>query len=298
MSLQDVFFARQSIVDHSSSVVGYELFFRPNTGEDVRDVDPSVASSDVILSALLELDPSRLLGDRATLINVPDGLLRSPIGLDQVLPPGQAVIQLLRDTQIDADTVTLAQLFRAAGYRIAIDWFDAGPKAELLLPYADIIKLNIAAGDPHSVSRSIEQLRHPGRTILTTHIETHDQFSACRKAGADWFQGFYLRKPLLERRKRPAGNRLSMMRVLGVVQDPEANIKAIEEAVRSDVGLSYRLLKLVNSASFSLPTQVTSIRHAVALLGRRRVRQWATLAMLAGIGQTSNELYDIAVIRA
>lgn len=298
MTMHDVYFARQSIFDSESNVAAYELYFRSNDRNQAEVVDDDAASSQVILTAMLELEPRRFLGSVPALINVPDGLLKSPLGLDQVLNPGKAVIQLLRGTSVDNETITLAQMFRAAGYRIAIDWFASGPPVESLLPLADIIKVQIDAAPIDDVLRVIAELKTPKRKIMATRIETNHQFVRCKEAGTDWFQGYYLRKPQLERRRRPTGSRLSVMRILAVVQDPAAEVDEIEKAIRSDVALSYRLLKVVNSAAYYLPIQISSIRHAVVMLGNRRVRQWATLALMAGIDNKPQELCDIAIIRA
>jgi len=59
-----------------------------------------------------------------------------------------------------------------------------------------------------------------------------------------------------------------------------------------------RLLRLLNSASFSLRKRVTSVHEAVTMLGARTVRQWAMLLSLGGITTNCDELIPTALSRA
>src|SRR5262249_24122627 len=72
----------------------------------------------------------------------------------------------------------------------------------------------------------------------------------------------------------------------------------LDEVISRDLSLSYRLLRWINSAYFSLPRTVTSMREAVVLLGLRAVRSWATLITLANIEDQPSELVRTAMTRA
>ncbi|MDH5575958.1 MAG: HDOD domain-containing protein, partial [Nitrospirota bacterium] len=61
--------------------------------------------------------------------------------------------------------------------------------------------------------------------------------------------------------------------------------------------LSLKLLRYVNSASVGLPRAVDSIAQAVGMVGTERMRQWASLLVLANTGGKPRELMRIALIR-
>src|SRR3712207_8243244 len=63
-------------------------------------------------------------------------------------------------------------------------------------------------------------------------------------------------------------------------------------------GLSYKLLRYVNSAFFSLPRKVSSVREALVLLGTSSIRRWASLLVLADIDDRPHELLVTALVRA
>jgi HD-like signal output (HDOD) protein len=59
--------------------------------------------------------------------------------------------------------------------------------------------------------------------------------------------------------------------VLGMLRDPESSIVEIAEQVEMDPGMHVKVLQLVNSVAFGLMKKVSSLRHAVTLLGRSRL---------------------------
>src|SRR5690349_4605449 len=65
-------------------------------------------------------------------------------------------------------------------------------------------------------------------------------------------------------------------------------IEQVVGVLESDPGLSMRLLRLVNSAGYALRVRCTSVRHAAALVGMRRLHQLATTAAVLDLFETGN----------
>jgi len=72
----------------------------------------------------------------------------------------------------------------------------------------------------------------------------------------------------------------------------------LERIISSDVGLSVKLLRYVNSAFFALPRNVSSVHEALSLLGVRTVRRWTTVMVLASIPDVPDELVSLGLRRA
>ena len=68
--------------------------------------------------------------------------------------------------------------------------------------------------------------------------------------------------------------------------------------ISTDVALSYRLLKYINSAYFGLRSRSARSSRRVALLGIEPLRRWATLTIFAEVGDKPRELFVTALIRA
>jgi HD-like signal output (HDOD) protein len=62
-------------------------------------------------------------------------------------------------------------------------------------------------------------------------------------------------------------------RLLPLLEDLDSTVSEIESILKYDPGLTANILKLNNSAYFGSPTQVSSIRQAVVLLGWKRLLQ-------------------------
>ena len=90
----------------------------------------------------------------------------------------------------------------------------------------------------------------------------------------------------------------SSLRALGELSAADASFEDLERIISSDVGLSLKLLRYVNSAFFALPRTIGSVREALSLLGTRTIRRWATVMAMSAIPDAPHELVAIALHRA
>lgn len=73
----------------------------------------------------------------------------------------------------------------------------------------------------------------------------------------------------------------------------------IERLIKRETSLCYKLLRYLNSASFYFTSEITSIRHALSLLGLKEVRKWASLVVLATMGEDKPSVLVVtAMVRA
>jgi EAL and modified HD-GYP domain-containing signal transduction protein len=95
-----------------------------------------------------------------------------------------------------------------------------------------------------------------------------------------------------------APNKLALLKLAADVQDPAVDLAALDRVISTDVALSYRLLRYINSAYFSLRQPISTVMQAVAMLGIDNVRSWTTMMILAQIGGKPRELFITALVRA
>ncbi len=69
-------------------------------------------------------------------------------------------------------------------------------------------------------------------------------------------------------------------RIIEVVEDPKGTTDQLNEVMSHDPALAARVLKLVNSAFYGLPGQVSDLRRAIVLLGQAAVRDVAVSTSL------------------
>jgi c-di-GMP-related signal transduction protein len=135
--------------------------------------------------------------------------------------------------------------------------------------------------------------------MLAEKVETRDEFTAAKAAGFIYFQGYFFRKPELLQTKEIPANRLNYMRLLQAVSKPDPEDREMEQLIKNEASMCYRLLRYLNSATFGIRSEVRSIRHALMLLGEREVRRWIRLVVtLTAAENKSSELVTNAMIRA
>jgi EAL and modified HD-GYP domain-containing signal transduction protein len=294
--MSEVCVARQPIFDRRLVVVGYELLFRSGRTTEALVADPEGATAAVLLNSFTEIGLERIVGAHTAWINVSrEFVLR---GHAESVPPGLVGLEILEDQLIDDRLIAAIAELQRQGYRIALDDFRYTSSVEPLLGLVDVVKLDLLALGRENLAREVTRLKPHGVTLLGEKLETQDDYQFCAAAGCDLFQGYFFCKPELVTDRGIDLNRLSLLEVLAALQDPAAQLSEVERMIVRDLGLSYRLLRYINSAFFGMRQQVRSIGQALALLGLEKLKHWATVSIFASIDEKPSELTVTALIRA
>jgi EAL and modified HD-GYP domain-containing signal transduction protein len=134
--------------------------------------------------------------------------------------------------------------------------------------------------------------------LLAEEVETHEDYQFCKNLGFDYFEGYFFTKPQYSKEQGLPFNRASTLYLLSKLQNPDINFNELEHAVGQDVAMSYRILRYLNSPLNALPRKVSSIRHAISLVGTSLIRQWASVIWLESIEEKPRELMIMAMVRA
>jgi EAL and modified HD-GYP domain-containing signal transduction protein len=290
------FVARQPILTVDEKVFGYELLFRDGVEDFFQAPDADAASRSTLNTAtLLGLDV--LCDGRRAFINCTrEILLKDYITL---LPSGQAVVEILETVPADDLVIAACQRLKAAGFMIALDDFAVDDPRQGLTDLADIIKVDLRATSAADAAAMVKRYGPWRCRMLAEKVETREEFVVAKKAGFLYFQGYFFRRPeVLTAHEIPA-NRINYLRMLKAVSQPELDVREIENLVKSEASLCYRLLRYLNSAAFGFANEIHSVRHALAILGEREVRRWIRLVATLGAGQNkTNDLVLSALVRA
>ena len=100
-------------------------------------------------------------------------------------------------------------------------------------------------------------------------------------------------KRILNQVKSFPGMPATAARLMPLLQSPHASVDQIEDILRYDPGLTANILKLTNSAYFGLPSQVSSVRQAVLLLGWKRLLQLVMTMCMSALMKKPVPGYDL-----
>lgn len=295
--METIFVARQPIYDRQLQVYAYELLFRSNASNQANIIDGDQATSAVIVNSIMDIGLDNIVGHRPAFINMTRGFLTGALPLP--LMKEQVVLEVLENISPDDELISGLKALAASGYLIALDDFVFRPELKPLLEIACIVKLDILALGPDGVSAHVDLLRDYPAKLVAEKVETQDELARCQALGFDYFQGYFFCQPEIVTGNRPDGNRLVVLELLAKLHNPATDVADLEKLISQDASLAYRLLRYINSAFFGLRSTVTSIKHALTLMGPAVVRQWASLILMVGLADGKPaELLVTGMVRA
>lgn len=294
----EVYVARQAIFDRARRVHGYELLFRANGFQNEFDgSDPASATAEVLANSILAIGLENLVGGKLAFVNFNRELLLKE--WHAMLPQKNSVIEILETVEPDAEVIAACRKLREQGYQIALDDFVLNDRYEPLLCLANVVKIEIRTLSQSQQEALVHSYHARGLRMLAEKVETYEEFAWARKAGYDYFQGFFFARPAIVRAKLIPVAKSNCLRLFREVTRPELDLKRLDQVINADVALAYKLLRYVNSALFALPSKVQSVRHALTFLGDADLRRWIALAVLPRLAEDKTaELVTHSLVRA
>ena len=277
------FIARQPIFDSRMSVFGYELLFRNGVENCFSGIDGDQATSQVIATSAMLFGMENLLGDGKGFIN----FTRKSLLCDyaSVLPKRQIVVEILENVKPDAEVMDACRRLKKQGYVLALDDFVYDAQYDGLLKMADIVKVDFFVSNIDERRRMAEAFKPLGIKMLAEKVETREEYDQALEMGYDYFQGYFFSKPVIISKKDVPGFKINQLRILQMVNEEEMDFRGLSDLIQNEMVITYKLLRVVNSAAFGIQNKVTSIKQALNFLGENGIRKWASILLMAGLGK-------------
>lgn len=294
--MENLFIARQPIYDKQLKVIGYELLYRNGDVDQAVFDDGDQASCETILNTFMHIGIDNIAGSALAFINLPAEFV-----INESLTPmfrEQTVLEILEDVQPTEAVIAGLRQLKSQGYRIALDDFSYNESLVPLLELADFVKVDVIDNDEQQLRQLLQVLERYPVKVIAEKVETQEIYSLCENLGFRYYQGFFFCKPQLVKQKHVPANRAVVLNLLNKLQDSDLDYEELETILAQDVTLSYKLLRYINSAMFSLRREIDSIRDAVVLLGLDNVRQWLSLILMSKMVESKpDELIVTALVR-
>lgn len=295
-ALNSVALARQPILDRRESVVGYELRYQPVTWPG-QLADPETSIARTMVAGLADIGLRQLVADRLAHVKVTRQFL---LYVGQLpLPPQHVVLELVGPHIADPPLVRVLCALVEEGIQIALVGFVPSSGGEALLDLAAAVKLEAGAllrAGP-AASDLLTAPRAHGARLIADRVETREEYEVARELGFDAFQGDFFASPASIRGSAPPTHRLGAL--ISLTRGASGwSFEDLERHISEDAGLSYRFLRLANSAFFGARSPVGSIREGLTRLGAVAVRRWIMLLALSGIADRPQHLLNTALQRA
>ncbi len=281
--------ARHPIFRIDGDVFGYELLYRSLGSGNVANLPSDEEATLAVLANGIHAVSQDIGPDNRIFINFSKEVLEK--GYYRFLDRQRFVIEVLETVACDAALVERIRSIRDAGYVLALDDYVGDPAFDPILPFVEYVKIDFLAlrQEPARLRRVIDAVGAAGKTVLAEKVETEADIMLCRARGIPLAQGYYYCRPQVVTTKIPDANQAIRLNLLAEVSRPEININKIRDIIGSDVSLTYKLLRYVNTARFYRGQVIESLDFALKLLGRNALASWVSVNLLASLGSSPKD---------
>ena len=292
----DVYVARQAIFDINKKVVAYELLFRNNNINKFFPVENINPTLNVIKNSFSIIGLNEITEGKPVFINFDEMLLKS--GIIETLNKDLVAVEILETVNPVDTTVQYCKNLKSKGYTIVLDDFQYSGKFDKLIEYVDIIKVDFTITKGKERKEIMDKVKNQNIKFLAEKVEKQEDYKEALKYGYSYFQGYFFCRPVIISGSDICGYKPTYTKLIKELNNEIIDIENVENLIKSDVSLSCKLLKIINSAYYSLTTRVKSIRNAIMIIGIDELKRWIFVMELKAMNKSSiEELTKISLIR-
>ncbi|WP_293775546.1 HDOD domain-containing protein [uncultured Oxalicibacterium sp.] len=289
--MAEKFIVRSSLLSAAHQITGYELAcYSGASGEGMAGDEELSELVAAVNRQLVDEDGNWQLGEMSVLLEATPALLSSAgIG---ALPAEKIILRLSHADLVDADVQAQVLALRQRGFGICLCNADAWSVEMPLSP-----AVSHAEGEFTKQDGKADVLLAAGIQPLVRPVRDWAAYEVATAMGLAVLPGNLYLTPHQQERKALNPAQLIIIQLMDMVRN-NADVRHLEDVLKRDAALSYKLLRYINSASFGLGVEVQSLRHAVTILGYSPLYRWLTL-LLASASDNSDSivLTQMAIVR-
>jgi EAL and modified HD-GYP domain-containing signal transduction protein len=251
------------------------------------------------LEVVSNMGVATLSGGKEVFVPINQFSIFAEISLQCTVPAGKVV--LLMDNSIPAEDAYIKRVkeLKEQGYKLAIrklpitsfeDYREIISRCDYIL--LDHTKIDIAK------AKIYFSKRYPDVKLCAVNVDTQEQYEALVKHGGyDLYEGCFFRMPVKKSEKDVSPLKVNYIELLNVVNAPDYDLTDAADVIGKDPALVISLLEMVNRMAFN--SEITSIRHAAAMLGQKELKRWINTAVTKELcADKPSELIRLVMIRA
>ncbi|MGN1147328.1 MAG: EAL and HDOD domain-containing protein [Lachnospiraceae bacterium] len=291
------------LFDENMAVRAYSLFtqkknyfLNPNLlGTGFHDGAAYVDGLEVIQSMGMET----LSADKEVFVPVGNISLFSDIDEQCDAPHERLVLLIDNSVQPEESYIKRLKELKDSGYKLAmrkleVAKFEAYREILLLMDYIflDYKRIDI------SKARIYFGKIYPDIKLCAGNIDDMESFEKLKQEGGyQFYEGKFFRMPINKGEHDVSPIKVNYIQLLNMVNSPEFELTEAADVIGRDTALVISLLKMVNRLTIN--SQITSIRHAAAMLGEKELKKWLTTAVAGALyTDKPNEITRLSLLRA
>ena len=210
-------------------------------------------------------------------------------------------IVLLMDNTIKPDEMYINRLkaLKESGFKLAIRKLPVvsfEPYREILL-LMDYILLDHKKIDITKARIYFSKI-YPNIKLCAGNIKTKEIFEGLKaEGGYHFYEGEFFRMPVTQGQAEVSPLKVNYIELLNLVNDEDFELTKAADVIGRDTALVISLLKMVNRMAVN--SEITSIRHAAAMLGQKELKKWINTAVTNELcADKPNEITRVSLLRA
>lgn len=291
------FIVREPLLDATQQVLGYELSWQHRSADGGMASDEDLHDLVDFAAARLNDDEAGwLLRDSVLFLEATPALIASDA--IQAMPPKNTVLRLTAADLADGDTLAAATALRRQGFGISLCGADLSALPTALLPSVSHVEVNFSATDFAAQAAILGALKHSTIRVVARQFADWQEYNSCAARGLDAFIGDLYLTPRPDNTTKGLNPAQGIILQLMDMVRQNADVRKLEEVLKRDAALSYKLFRYINSVGFGLGAEIQSLRHAVTMLGYAPLYRWLSLLLAtASTAGYSAVLMQTAIVR-
>lgn len=285
----NIFLARQPIYDNKREIVAYELLYRNSSVNKYMGGISEDNATIQLISNTASIGLENLTNKKRAFINFSEDTLLKDVA--SLLHKDGVVIEVLESVKPTEEIVSYLRKLKNKGYLIALDDVGIESSYKDFGDLIDIYKIDfmITSKRQRDILLRILRKHNSKAKFLAEKIETDEEYEEAKKNGYDYYQGFYFSEPLMVLGKDVLINNTTCFNVMSQIRKDDIDLDDVEQIMKVDMSLTYKLLKFLNSSIFSFVQPISSVKQAIMLLGSKELKKWLYLVVLGSMKSENGE---------
>ncbi len=297
-----VFIVAIPLFDHSMTVSAYQLKDQSENkmfglGSDFRRMNDALTSPGLDLVESIGLEP--FTGSKPLFAEINRFQIFTGMPATLGFEPDSIIGIIPEEISTDTDVIERCRQMRERGYSFALDNFPTHGVDNAMLPLIDYIMLDYNNDRFYNWYKTINS-KMPHVNAIVTNVPDMAAFKML--SGADHnslFTGEFYNQPITKGVSSLSPVKINLLHLLNQVNQEDFDLTDIVKIIERDPYLTISLLRFINSGAVGLSRSIDSINRAVAILGQKEVRHWATVALSVSLAEDRpSEITKLSLTRA
>ena len=288
----NIYFVRQGIYDRKHKINAYELLFDNNVN---RGNDREEAELQLICNCV-SVGLSHFVNNKKAFINFSEIAILEDI--PSLLGSDLVVVQISENFILNNETKEALSELKKNNFTIVLNDVTDINKIVEFEEFINIFRISFAKTTKSQRNTLIRQIEHVNTKaiFMASDISKEEEYNEAIYENYYYLQGSYLSSPDQIKDKAMAVKNVNRFNIIVELLKEEFDISKIEYLIKSDLGISYKLMRFLNSAVFEFRQKITSIRQAIMLLGKENLKKWLTLVAIIDMQIDQNEELSTGVV--